>query len=1415
MTQQTIILITGANSGVGYATTQVLAAHANHHLDVEDDTSIAQAVSTVDEQFNRLDILINNAGSAAPNSSGRARLNQIFSTNVIGATLVSEAFIPLLVKSENPYLIHVSSGLGSMKLATDPSSQIYAAPWDEYRASKAALNMITVQMHKRLQSRGVRVFAFCPGLVRSNLRGEDEAAVSAQGRAGDPLESGKGILGIVLGERDGEAGGQAKKTLERNTEINNSTITKVHRVQTIKALQQAEQATGVCVPMDLPPSLSGLLEAFSNAEDVDRFERGGDNSGSFAPFIASGSKPISNQPHMNLTHNVPQTYPLDSYLTTINELLSPQTPDLILGECSQPFELQRTFQARLPNLSEESKDYLQLKGALRIVPIDLRNELLGAYIKYVHPLLPVIDLQWFLLNVMVEDESQFPSPLLHQAVMLAGSAFIEQETAIKAGFSSRKALRRTLFGRAKLLYEFETEPDAYTQIQALLLMMQWHGSGHGHKDPTYWFDIAYSTAERIGLLAGLETGSFSHKHRLWWCLYVRDRILSLGFRRPLRIPNSDVTMSLLESTRYYSSEPYHDLVLIMLGESSAMLNWENQERMMLLFIQEIKLAHCVGVLINLLYQDAWSPSPSGDCVYSMLLKTWIQNLPAPAHYFSPSLLHDCHTESPEIVLLVHQAFLYLLHLTAMSILHQAASSQEDGLQTTLISEMRGLTSQVNEILNELHDCRMLHFLPGSTITILIIILEASLPDLKVSDDIVRRQAMSNLYACEEAAGHLLQTYPAAEIVLSQAQNAQSSTFYPERSLKEPQSGANASAIDFARRVFNEEEAGRTLTGASIPGDTGAPTLDNSLWHLTEVELPPEAVILALIDVYFDRMQWFILLFHEPSFRQTARRIISQTSWRRQDLSPTMAVLAVAMIGLQSVLPDQSWPGHALFREHYIDGEKLIHGLINEIRRNLLDISIDCRIEAVQVCLLVSCYYVYHSSPSIAWTVSGMGVRSAYALHLYTKSTQCESPVVDEIRSRCWNQAIVGDTFASIIYGRPSSIETGLIALHPLRNTDDLVIDPLLLKNEWISGDGTPTTTAGFFAMKYEIYNIIRHIISRFRRLQLRKETIEEDLLKIAEASQDSAEQLTCWRKRVPRLFDFEFWSCDDRLEQFQQQIEGLPQRTKYQAETIILQAATLQLTYEGALIQACRPLLEQKITSSCSRSVVDAIHESLRVATAAALRISRIPVLRFKHHFAESFASLQQFTAGVILCILPTSQPFTTAAHEAKAGIMRIIHASIAFGPHNRIAKQTAQLLTELLKVTIEREMSGALRVGLETNLPREISERGSIPSIQPARIDHTGSHSPSSREVYRDHPPTSTIHPPSHSRQPPGISQAIHDHSKINDRPVQTPVEPSECPSANIFEQLDDTFGAFGELMFNLIPDDQSSAWNWGRTVP
>jgi NAD(P)-dependent dehydrogenase (short-subunit alcohol dehydrogenase family) len=175
-------------------------------LDVGDDASISKAFNIVSDQFGRIDVFISNAGTTAPGSAGRDKIGKIFSTNVFGAMLASDAFIPLLVQSRRPCLIQISSALGSLELASDLQSVHSTPAWDEYRMSKAALNMMTIQMHKRLKDQNVRVFAFCPGLVRSMLRGDSEEAVSAQGYAGDPMESGKAIMEIILGRRDEHAG---------------------------------------------------------------------------------------------------------------------------------------------------------------------------------------------------------------------------------------------------------------------------------------------------------------------------------------------------------------------------------------------------------------------------------------------------------------------------------------------------------------------------------------------------------------------------------------------------------------------------------------------------------------------------------------------------------------------------------------------------------------------------------------------------------------------------------------------------------------------------------------------------------------------------------------------------------------------------------------------------------------------------------------------------------------------------------------------------------------------------------------------------------------------------------------------------------------------------------------------------------
>ncbi|KAL1964564.1 hypothetical protein VTN77DRAFT_6861 [Rasamsonia byssochlamydoides] len=238
----TIVLITGANSGIGYAATKVIAsASSDYHvimacrslskgnaaleeiqqegiikgslstiqLDVTDEQSIDAAAKHIEDKFGRLDVLINNAGIASMNIPNlKKQFEDTYTTNVIGTALVTRAMEPLLLKSQRPgYVLHVSSALGSVTRALDPTQAGYLLPTAvAYCVSKAALNMLTVEHLKRLGPQGVKVFVVCPGLVRSYLRGKTAEQVSAGGKAGDPMVSGRFFLSVIEGERDGDVG---------------------------------------------------------------------------------------------------------------------------------------------------------------------------------------------------------------------------------------------------------------------------------------------------------------------------------------------------------------------------------------------------------------------------------------------------------------------------------------------------------------------------------------------------------------------------------------------------------------------------------------------------------------------------------------------------------------------------------------------------------------------------------------------------------------------------------------------------------------------------------------------------------------------------------------------------------------------------------------------------------------------------------------------------------------------------------------------------------------------------------------------------------------------------------------------------------------------------------------------------------
>jgi hypothetical protein len=96
-------------------------------------------------------------------------------------------------------------------------------------------------------------------------------------------------------------------------------------------------------------------------------------------------------------------------------------------------------------------DYLFAKGALSLPEASIRNALLRSYLEYVHPYMPLIEVHEVLQ--IINDgtgETGRISLLLFQAIMFAGTAFVDMEYLRAAGYSNRRAARKAFFQKARV-----------------------------------------------------------------------------------------------------------------------------------------------------------------------------------------------------------------------------------------------------------------------------------------------------------------------------------------------------------------------------------------------------------------------------------------------------------------------------------------------------------------------------------------------------------------------------------------------------------------------------------------------------------------------------------------------------------------------------------------------------------------------------------------------------------------------------------------------------------------------------------------------------------------------------------------------------------------------------------------------------
>ena len=210
------VVITGANRGLGLelarqlhaAGAQVIATARRpeqavelkalgvriEQLDVADAVSVAGLAARLSDVD--VDVLLNNAG-IFPQRNGFADTDpavalQVLAVNTVGPLRVTQALLPALRRGRNPLVMNMSSGLGSIANNNRGTSV-------DYRASKAALNMISRTMAADLREEGFLVVSMSPGWVRTDMGGEN-ANLS-------PAESVSGILRTLAGLNQENSGG--------------------------------------------------------------------------------------------------------------------------------------------------------------------------------------------------------------------------------------------------------------------------------------------------------------------------------------------------------------------------------------------------------------------------------------------------------------------------------------------------------------------------------------------------------------------------------------------------------------------------------------------------------------------------------------------------------------------------------------------------------------------------------------------------------------------------------------------------------------------------------------------------------------------------------------------------------------------------------------------------------------------------------------------------------------------------------------------------------------------------------------------------------------------------------------------------------------------------------------------------------
>ncbi|KIW42594.1 uncharacterized protein PV06_06126 [Exophiala oligosperma] len=432
-----------------------------------------------------------------------------------------------------------------------------------------------------------------------------------------------------------------------------------------------------------------------------------------------------------------------------------------------------------PSIKRQDIDFLSSRGALAIPNDDLRDQLLRCFVLYVYPYMPVVDLEELLGAIDGTNNSPKISLTLFQAVMFAGSAFVDLEQLQNAGYENRRAARAAYYQKVKMLYDFDWDVDRIALIQSLLLINYWYVSENDQKDPWHWCGVCISISISLGLNQRITYYQRDLKtcrlwRRIWWTCVMRDRITAVSMRRPMRIKDEEINLIPLWYDDF-DIRPINTSIPLLKGTpflTDTMLKKSLAE----MCIAQINLLLTMGHIIRDLYhlrvfggstaEATMLYKPKATHVDSAQLSKlgeevaqWYRDLPSSCWVLLPPSENMRRYDSlTEDALFLQRALLRMMYLMATENLNRPQMLSK-GMSTDSTNKVKEAADDIAEMVQRLQQRDLVRFLPPLAVSFMLFALAAFLVEIKTKGQNLPGQ---QFHHCIRALWQLRDIWPIAD-----------------------------------------------------------------------------------------------------------------------------------------------------------------------------------------------------------------------------------------------------------------------------------------------------------------------------------------------------------------------------------------------------------------------------------------------------------------------------------------------------------------------------------------------------------------------------------------------------------------------------------------------------------------------------